>query len=258
MSEFVKTSIKEDGPRDKVARAESSSNQGRSAAASHEAKSGRAGSVVREAGVFGQSAQLIVQRAMNSGIQNSPRMVSQRAKLAQFAMPRTCGAAGRMTGQAAPIQYFADRQYGPVSVPISHPTFVAQRLTDEKLIKTKNFGTAYYQFDYDSAGNIDDFSNNRATTTPVGADPVDSSSHVNLDEGTGSGQGEMRSGNTVDIVSSSRSRHFSIADRMVDGTPDDRKGTYTWHHLTPEYEMVLVDMAVHGGFGHKGGKSFWK
>jgi len=140
----------------------------------------------------------------------------------------------------------------------STPSQTMQLLTDEKLVNTKNFGKAYYQFDYDSSGNIDDFSNNRATQTPVGADPVDAGSHVNLDEGTGSGQGEMRSGKDVDIASGTRSQHFSIADRLVDGTPDDRKGTYTWHHLTPEYEMVLVDMGVHAAFGHKGGKSFWK
>jgi len=137
---------------------------------------------------------------------------------------------------------------------------IVQRLTDEKYVNTQNYGSAYYQYDYDGSGNIDDFSNNRATTGPIGANPV-IGPVVDLDEGVGNNEGEMRSGKIVDITSSSRSRHFSIADRIIDGTPADRKGKYTWHHLTPEYKMVRVDMNVHlgsrGGFPHKGGKSFW-
>jgi len=138
---------------------------------------------------------------------------------------------------------------------------VIQRLTAEKLVNTKNYGTANYQYDYDGAGNIDNFSNNRATTLPVGANPV-IAPVVDLGDGVvAAGKGQMRSGKIVDIVSSSRSRHFSIADRIIDGTPADRKGKYTWHHLTPEYKMVRVDMNVHlgsrGGFPHTGGKSFW-
>lgn len=134
----------------------------------------------------------------------------------------------------------------------------AQLMTEEKSIDTKNYGTGYYKYDHDAKGNIDDFGNNRATTKPIGKNPVDSSSHVNLEKVPGDGTGTMLSGKEAEIVGASRSTHFSMADNLNDSGPADRKGTYTWHHLTPQYEMVLVDMAVHAKFGHKGGVSFWK
>lgn len=134
---------------------------------------------------------------------------------------------------------------------------VAQFMTEEKLVNTKSYGTAYYQYDHDSKGNIDDFSSNLATRTPVGPDPVDSTSWVDLESVSGAGEGTMLSGKEVAIIGASRSQHFSMADNLNDSGPSDRKGSYTWHHLTPKYEMVLVDMAVHGAFGHKGGYSLW-
>lgn len=134
---------------------------------------------------------------------------------------------------------------------------IAQLMTEEKKITTKNYGTAYYQYDHDSQGNIDDFGNNRATKSPVGPNPVDTSSWVDLENVSGSGEGTMLSGKEVEIIGASRSQHFSMADNLNDTGPSDRKGTYTWHHLTPKYQMVLVDMAVHGAFSHRGGYSLW-
>lgn len=129
--------------------------------------------------------------------------------------------------------------------------------TDEKSITTKNHGTGYYKYEYDPKGNIKDFSKNKATSTPKGDNPVVPNSKVNLESSPGSGEGTMRSGNNVDIIGASRSQHFSIADGDMDMVPTDRKGKYTWHHLTPKYQMELVDMAVHQKFGHTGGYSLW-
>lgn len=135
--------------------------------------------------------------------------------------------------------------------------------TDAKKISTKNYGNQWYQYEYDSVGNIDaSFSDNEisqgnydGSKVTAGVDPV-VENDIDI-ENHGSGLGLMKSGKSVQISTSSRSRHFSIADAIIDQSPSDRKSKYTWHHLTPEYYMELVDMNVHKSFGHAGGKSFW-
>ncbi len=217
-----------------------------------------------------QSPRQLQMKALAKQINSSPRMVAQRLRHAILTQSDKPGHAGfkNATGSHSPlVQPSRNKIPAETTSPVRQAKNTASgfplrytmqfKKTDEKWINTKNYGSGYYQYNYDSKDNIDDFSDNIATSTPKGKDPVDSSSLVNLDEGTGTGQGEMLSGNTVDIVGASRSRHFSIADRLNDGTPADRKGTYTWHHLTPEYYMVLVDMEVHNKFWHKGGVSFW-
>lgn len=137
-------------------------------------------------------------------------------------------------------------------------TVIQQRETEEKKIDTKNHGSGlHYKYEYDASDNIKNFGDNKATTHPVGPNPILAGSHTSLDNWTGSGEGEMRSGKTTGIVGGSRSQHFSMADNLNDMAPSDRKGTYTWHHLTPKYQMELVDMAVHRSFGHTGGFSLW-
>jgi len=201
------------------------------------------------------SPRVLAQGAMNAQVQQSPRMALQRRQVTAW-------------GNRAPVPPTVSRNspqgggpraggYGPVAVPVSRPSYVAQLLTDEKYIDTKNYGGGYYQYEHDDSGNIDDFSNNRATSKPIGKDPVDSSTLVDLEIDKGSGEGEMKSGKKLDILEANRSQHFSMADKAIDGSPEGRKGSYTWHHLTPPFKMVLVDMAVHSKFGHKGGYSLW-
>jgi hypothetical protein len=55
----------------------------------------------------------------------------------------------------------------------------------------------------------------------------------------------------------SRPRHFGLGDRAIGNTTSDRKGKLTWHHQMEKYKMELVDMYVHGGFGHHGGYASW-
>ena len=91
-------------------------------------------------------------------------------------------------------------------------------------------------------------------------DPVDHGSLVDLRTGCNVPKhGIMLSGRMVRIApGGKRNQHFSIADRLY---PNNRLGTWTWHHLDDQYKMVLVDSAVHcpmfGGFWHYGGMSFW-
>jgi hypothetical protein len=153
--------------------------------------------------------------------------------------------------------------YGNISVQKKKNTSlvnqeVLQLLTDDKKIDSAAVQSGYYQYDYDAKGNIDDFGDNRSQSKPKGGNPI-GSPVVNLDYGTTvSGTGEMRSGRIVNIVGASRSQHFSIADQINDNAPAERTGKWTWHHLTPKYQMVWVDMRVHGGFGHNGGFSLWQ
>jgi hypothetical protein len=67
-------------------------------------------------------------------------------------------------------------------------------------------------------------------------------------------QGIMPSGKKVKLKTASRPQHFAIADMLY---PNSRAGTWTWHHLTPHYKMVLVDMKVHAKHGHNGGVHIW-
>lgn len=113
-------------------------------------------------------------------------------------------------------------------------------------------------YDYNRGPNFNiNFSNN---LIPNQQDPVDHGSLVDLRTGCNVPKhGIMLSGKMVRIApGGKRYQHFSIADRLY---PNNRLGTWTWHHLDNQYQMVLVDSAVHcpeyGGFWHFGGMSFW-
>ncbi|CAH9053892.1 hypothetical protein PSECIP111951_00915 [Pseudoalteromonas holothuriae] len=57
-----------------------------------------------------------------------------------------------------------------------------------------------------------------------------------------------------------RDQHFAMADMLYyinHGTKPNRVGTWTWHHLPNQYDMVLVDMEVHAKHGHNGGVYIW-
>lgn len=162
----------------------------------------------------------------------------------------------------APFQAKAKNQTSTSGILQRYANVFQLQETEEKSIATKNYGTGYYKYEYDSKGNIENFSDNKATSTPKGKDPVLDGSKVDLDT-IGGAQGEMKSGKVVDVVGASRSQHFSIADKYISDTYQDdaedyeRKGKYTWHHLTAPYYMELVDMAVHRSFNHTGGFSLW-
>lgn len=113
-------------------------------------------------------------------------------------------------------------------------------------------------YDYNLGPNYNiDFNNN---LIPNQQNPVDNASLVDLETGcTIPKHGLTLSGRMVQIApQGKRYQHFSIADRLH---PNNRVGTWTWHHLDNQYQMVLVDSAVHcpgfGGFWHYGGMSFW-
>lgn len=56
----------------------------------------------------------------------------------------------------------------------------------------------------------------------------------------------------------SRGIHFGLGDRATGINKDYRKGKWTWHHQDGKYYMELVDMHVHGAFGHHGGYAGWQ
>ena len=121
---------------------------------------------------------------------------------------------------------------------------------------TKNFGP-FNDVSYmrDNVGNI-------AFETPnnkpkLWQNPVKPGSKVDLKTDSKNPRfGIMPSGLKVEIAKGSRSQHFAIGDRLL---PDNgRGGAWTWHHLSKEYDMVLVDMTVHAKHGHNGGVYLWK
>lgn len=67
--------------------------------------------------------------------------------------------------------------------------------------------------------------------------------------------GVMPSGKKVELKKASRPQHFAIADYLY--PQHNRQGTWTWHHLTARYKMLLVDMNVHAKHGHNGGVHLW-
>ncbi len=90
---------------------------------------------------------------------------------------------------------------------------------------------------------------------------------VDLEEdNTKPSYGILKNGNEVNIPRSGRSRHFSMANRLADkkgwtyARPNDQSSpnNLTWHHLSSEYEMVLVDREAHRLHGHNGGNLLWK
>lgn len=89
----------------------------------------------------------------------------------------------------------------------------------------------------------------------VWSDPVDYSSQVQMNNDLNDTEkGIMPSGKSVTLKSASRPQHFAIADMLYSNS---RGGTWTWHHLSPRYYMVLVDMRVHAKHGHNGGVLLW-
>ncbi|CAK0759689.1 hypothetical protein CCP3SC15_240032 [Gammaproteobacteria bacterium] len=146
---------------------------------------------------------------------------------------------------------------------VSFPGMNSFQFPIQKVLKNitlRSTGVAH-DFDYTLGGNYNiDFSNNTAAGN---YDPGDHASQVDLETGCAiPGHGVTLSGNVVDIApNGSRAQHFSIADRLNPVAAAARPRTWTWHHLDNEYDMVLVDSAVHnpgyGGFFHYGGMAFW-
>lgn len=86
-------------------------------------------------------------------------------------------------------------------------------------------------------------------------DPMDYASRVQMSyDLTDPEYGLMPSGKKVKLKTATRPQHFAIADDLYN---NDRAGTWTWHHLSERYEMILVDMRVHAKHGHNGGVLLW-
>jgi hypothetical protein len=86
-------------------------------------------------------------------------------------------------------------------------------------------------------------------------DPMDYGSKVQMSNDlTDPEYGLMPSGKKVQLKTATRPQHFAIADDLYN---NDRAGTWTWHHLSDRYKMILVDMRVHAKHGHNGGVLLW-
>lgn len=122
--------------------------------------------------------------------------------------------------------------------------------TASKKIATPTQGTKWFRFNIN--GNvIDSFSNNiYPHSTDKGNNPVQTSVEIGA-RATKEGIDPSTLGDM------SRARHFGLGDRAIGKTTSDRKGKLTWHHQMGKYNMELVDMYVHGGFGHHGGYANW-
>jgi hypothetical protein len=139
-------------------------------------------------------------------------------------------------------------------------------ITGPKSYKTKKFGQfTNVSYKTDSKGSIDFSKNFKVGRQRVTwKNPVVPGTQVKLNEGMKGAKnrkfGFLSNGTKVNIPKASRSQHFSIGDRILKKKKKNikRAGSYTWHHLTKEYEMVLVDMTVHAKHGHNGGVYLWK
>ncbi len=131
-------------------------------------------------------------------------------------------------------------------------------ISGPKTYKTKKSGQfTGVSYKTDTQGSID-------FTSPVAKktwkDPVLSNTYVDLGEGCKQkGYGLTKNKTKINIKNASRAQHFSIADRILakNKVNVNRASTYTWHHLTSKYDMVLVDMTVHAKHGHNGGVLIW-
>ncbi len=86
--------------------------------------------------------------------------------------------------------------------------------------------------------------------------PVDNDSQIDMGGMLANpNEALMPSGKKINLVTGSRAQHFAIADSLYD---NEREGTWTWHHLSNEFEMILVDMRVHAKHGHNGGVHLWR
>jgi len=124
--------------------------------------------------------------------------------------------------------------------------------TGPKSYKTKNYGEFKdVTYKTDSNGSIDFES---PVSTKTWQAPVRPNTLVKLNDGSKDKKfGFTKSKTKVMIPGASREQHFSIADRILEkkGVKINRSDSYTWHHLTKPYEMVLVDMTVHAKHGHE-------
>ncbi|MNU51657.1 hypothetical protein D3C71_406510 [compost metagenome] len=124
--------------------------------------------------------------------------------------------------------------------------------TSSKKINTPNQGLKWFRFSK-SGNEIDSFSNNIYPLVPdKGDNPVTKSVEI------GAQAEKEEAGSKEEIPNMSRAKHFGLGDRQAGITKESRKGKWTWHHQNGKYNMQLVDMFVHGGFGHTGGFSQWQ
>jgi hypothetical protein len=89
--------------------------------------------------------------------------------------------------------------------------------------------------------------------------PVLPASDVDLDKGCATpGYGFMNYQKKVKLVGAHREQHNAIANRLKPNLKALEATSYTWHHLSKEYKMVLVDYVAHYKHGHNGGFLFWQ
>ncbi len=124
--------------------------------------------------------------------------------------------------------------------------------TSSKLIEKSSDGqNAWYRFKKDGDV-IDSFSNNLFSGQGAGDNPVLVSVEIGQKADSEGKFGKEELGGKT------RSVHFGLGDRDYGITKDFRKGKWTWHHQDDRYYMELVDMHVHGAFGHHGGYAGWQ
>jgi hypothetical protein len=124
--------------------------------------------------------------------------------------------------------------------------------TKSKKIATPTQGEKWFKFEK-QGDFIDSFSDNiYSGVINKGADPVLNTVEI--------GAQADKEGNFSkdDLGYKSRPVHFGLGDRKIGINSSNRKGRLTWHHQKDQYYMELVDMYVHGGFGHYGGYAAWK
>ncbi|MFT4923990.1 MAG: hypothetical protein ACI8WB_000068 [Phenylobacterium sp.] len=123
--------------------------------------------------------------------------------------------------------------------------------TSSKEIATPTQGTKWFRFNKNGQS-INSFSNNIYKGPNAGSNPVEAAVEIGAkaDAEGNFGQGELGT--------KSRAIHFGLGDRIIGKDKGYRKGKLTWHHQDNHYHMQLVDMYVHGGFGHTGGYSGWQ
>jgi uncharacterized protein DUF4157 len=122
---------------------------------------------------------------------------------------------------------------------------------------SSNFGQfTNVTYTTDASANID-FSATTGHTT--WSNPVMPGTVVRLQTGaTRPGYGVLNNGVETKLFKAGRSRHNMIANRLRPDLVAAATASYTWHHNTQEYEMVLVDYMTHRKHGHNGGFLFWR
>jgi len=145
---------------------------------------------------------------------------------------------------------------GIISKKVAQLARTPNTLSEQASYVTKNFGPFNnVKYMRDGVGNIAFETTHNAPT--IWQNPVKPSSKIDLKTDSKNTRfGIMPSGTKVEIAKASRAQHFAIGDRLLPG--NGRGGAWTWHHLSNEYEMVLVDMTVHAKHGHNGGVYLWK